>query len=76
MNTDTASSLPEEQMPLQDVFRKLEEIIEQMEQGNAGLEESFRAYQEGMKLVSYAHSTIDGIEKKLITLEEEAGSPV
>lgn len=45
-------------------------MIGKLEDEEIGLEESFRLYQEGMKLLKYCNTAIDKVEKKLIVLEE------
>lgn len=54
---------------LEESFEQLETIIEQMKTGDMTLEDSFKKYEEGMKLIKNCSNSIDRIEKKLIVLE-------
>ena len=54
---------------LEESFEQLETIIEQMKTGDMTLEDSFKNYEEGMKLIKNCSNSIDRVEKKLIVLE-------
>ncbi|RHU94868.1 exodeoxyribonuclease VII small subunit [Clostridium sp. OM07-10AC] len=54
---------------LEESFEQLETIIEQMKTGDMTLEDSFKKYEEGMKLIKNCSNSIDRVEKKLIVLE-------
>lgn len=56
---------------LETAFGELEELIRQMEQKETSLEESFKLYTTGMKLIKYCNDSLDKVEKKLIELSEE-----
>lgn len=56
---------------LEDSFQELETIIEKLEDEEISLEESFKLYQEGIKLVKKCNSSIDKVEKELIVISEE-----
>ena len=51
---------------LEESFEQLETIIEQMKTGDMTLEDSFKKYEEGMKLIKNCSNSIDRVEKKLI----------
>ena len=53
---------------LEESFEQLETIIEQMKTGDMTLEDSFKKYEEGMKLIKNCSNSIDRVEKKLIVL--------
>ena len=53
------------------LFQQLNHIIEQLEQEEISLEDSFRLYQTGMKLIKTCNASIDKVEKKIIVLEKE-----
>jgi len=55
---------------LEDAFKKLDEIIEELEKPDISLENSFALYQEGMKLIKACNDSIDKVEKELIILSE------
>ena len=54
---------------LEESFEQLETIREQMKTGDMTLEDSFKKYEEGMKLIKNCSNSIDRVEKKLIVLE-------
>lgn len=54
---------------LEESFEQLETIIEQMKTGDMTLEDSFKKYEEGMKLIKNCSNSLDRVEKKLIVLE-------
>lgn len=60
---------PEE--TLEDKMEQLEQVLEQLEQESLGLEDSFDLYQKGMELVKQCNQSIDRVEKKLLTIQEE-----
>lgn len=54
---------------LEESFEQLETIIAELEKGDMTLEDSFKKYEEGMKLIKNCSNSIDCVEKKLIVLE-------
>lgn len=56
---------------LQDIFAQLDKVIENMEQGDISLEESFLLYREGMDLLKTCNDKIDKVEKKMLILDNE-----
>ena len=56
---------------LETAFAELEELIRQMENKDTGLEDPFKLYTSGMKLIKYCNDSLDKVEKKLIQLGEE-----
>ena len=54
---------------LEESFEQLEMIIAELEKGDMTLEDSFKKYEEGMKLIKNCSKSIDRVEKKLIVLE-------
>lgn len=57
---------------LEQSMKELQTVIEKLEDEEIGLEEAFKLYQEGMKLLKYCNAAVDKVEKKLIVLEEGA----
>lgn len=55
---------------LEENFEKLEKLVETMENDELSLEESFKMYEQGMKLLASCNKDIDKVEKKLIILKE------
>lgn len=62
--------MAERKKTLEQSFESLDEIIEQLEQEEISLEESFKLYNTGMKLLKECNDSIDKVEKKLIVLNE------
>ena len=62
-------------MTLEESFDALDGIIDELQGGELTLEESFKKYEEGMKLVKNCKDSIDKVEKKLLVInggEDEA----
>lgn len=55
---------------LEESFLKLDQVIAQLEQEEISLEDSFKLYNDGMKLLKECNDSIDKVEKKLIVLNE------
>ena len=60
----------------EDAFARLSEIVEQLEAGEAGLEESLELYAEGMKLAQFCGERLSEAEKKIQKLSEKLKVPV
>lgn len=52
-------------------IEELEGILKELEKEEISLEDSFRLYNEGMKLLKSCNDTIDKVEKKLLVLNED-----
>ena len=61
----------ETQIPLEELFSKLEEVVKNLENPESSLEESFQYYNEGMQLLKRCNERIDSVEKKVLVLDEE-----
>lgn len=59
---------------IEQIIVELNTIIDELESGDASLEDSFLLYSEGMKLVKNCNDKIDKVEKKIIVLGESEGS--
>ena len=57
---------------LEESFEALDGIIENLQSGELTLEESFKKYEEGMKLIKNCNDSIDKVEKKLLVISGEA----
>jgi exodeoxyribonuclease VII small subunit len=57
-----------EDIRFEDVLGRLRGIVERLEGGNLPLEESLRAFEEGMELCRRGTVILDGAEKKVETL--------
>ncbi len=60
----------EEKITLEDMFRELETLTEQMEDPDITLEQSFDLYNRGMELLKKCNESIDSVEKKVLVLDE------
>lgn len=60
----------------EDAFARLSEIVEQLEAGEAGLEESLDLYAEGMKLAQFCGEKLSEAERKIQKLSEKLQVPV
>lgn len=63
----------EEVISLEDAFARIEEVISCLEAEEITLEQSFREYDKGMKLLHYCNATIDRVEKKVLQINESGG---
>lgn len=59
------------ELTLDETFERLEEAIGKLEQEDISLEESFRVYKEGMKLIKSCNEKIDRVEKEVLKLNED-----
>ncbi len=60
------------EVSLEETLQKIEETIAEMERPDISLEESFRAYESGIRMIQEANSRIDLVEKQMIMLQQEA----
>lgn len=68
-------TLPEEeQVPLEELFQNLEEVIGKLEGEDVNLEESFRLYKQGMELLNRCNTVIDTVEKKVLILDDNGNT--
>ena len=65
----------ENQMPIEEAFAKLSDIVEQMESPEITLEKSMELYRTGVRLLQQCKTTLDQVETELITLTEEGEVP-
>jgi exodeoxyribonuclease VII small subunit len=66
MASDSKSDAAPERF--EDILGRLRGIVERLEGGNLPLEESLRAFEEGMELCRRGTVILDGAEKKVETL--------
>lgn len=59
-------------LSVEESLTKLDKLINKLAQSDISLDESFKLYNEGLKLVKTCNSQLDKVEKKIIILEEEA----
>lgn len=58
---------------LEQSFEKLEQIIGNLENGDVSLADSFKLYNEGMKLIQNCNQQLDKVEKKIVVLNQKEG---
>ena len=58
-------------LSLEEAFGKLDTLIAELEKPENSLEASFRAFEQGMKLVKYCNDAIDKVEKKVLVLAQD-----
>ena len=58
---------------LEQSFEKIEQIIGNLENGDVSLEDSFKLYNEGMKLIQNCNQQLDKVEKKIVVLNQKEG---
>ncbi len=59
-----------ETLTLEQTFDCLTEAIEQLEDPDISLEDSFAVYEHGMKLLKACHDKIDAVEKKVLQINK------
>ena len=55
---------------LDELFTSLERVVDELEQGETTLEESFGLYKNGVTLLKQCSETIDTVEKSVLALDE------
>ena len=56
---------------LEDTFNKLEAVLNEMEQGELTLDESFKKYKEGMEFLNKCNTMLDKVEKQIMVVNGE-----
>ncbi len=59
------------ELTIEESFQKLDRMAEMLESDGIGLEESFRLYEEGMRLLKDLHERIEDYEKKMLVLNPD-----
>ena len=62
----------EKKQTFEQALRELEKIVEKVEQGEIGLEESIEKYAQGMQLIKHCRDILDQAEKRIETINKEA----
>ena len=66
-----------EQMTFEQALRRVEQIVHDLETGEAQLEESMKLYEEAAALVRYCSVTLESARQKIVKLKKgEDGAPV
>lgn len=71
IKADTEAGAVPEGLSVEDAFAQLQQILDRMDAEGVSLEESFRCYERGMKLIRYCNDTIDRVEKKVRVLSTD-----
>jgi exodeoxyribonuclease VII small subunit len=58
------------ELTIEQTFDKLEDTIAKLQQEDVSLEDSFKLYKEGMKLIKSCNDKIDRVEKQVLKLNE------
>ena len=62
------------QQTFEDALKRLEEVLDSLEHGNLNLEESVKAFEEGVGLVRLCHGRLDEVERRVeLLLKDETG---
>lgn len=75
----TTKEEPTEPQPtFEEAIEKLESIIDRIESGEVGLEDSLGEYEQGMKLVTRCRTILDRAQQKFaeLTVDEQGGLAV
>lgn len=64
--------MAKKKLSFEESLAKLEEIAEQIEQGEIGLEESISRYEEGMNLVKHCRDVLEKAELRIQKIQEKA----
>ena len=64
-----------EDQAFEELYRRLEETVEKLEQGGLPLEQSIALYEEGMELAKRCQVLLDGAEQRITKLRESFAQP-
>ena len=59
------------ELTYEQAYKRLEEIVEKMENGSVPLEESMKLFEEGTKLANFCNSKLNAAEQKFTQLITE-----
>ncbi len=62
---DAAPELKVGSLRFEDAIERIESLIEAIESGQIGLEESLHSYEHGMKLICHCRTILDAAEKRV-----------
>lgn len=65
------SNKEEKNITFEEAMAKLEQIVEQLENGEVPLEKSIALYKEGMELSKWCHETLKSAEEQLTLIMKE-----
>ncbi len=62
---------PKDETPYEQLVEQLEGIVDQIEGGELGLEESIKGYEQGIDLVKRARTILDRAEQRIMELNAD-----
>ena len=62
-----------EEMTFEQAMKRLEEIVTQLESGEAPLDKSMALFEEGTKLSAFLSKTLDEAEQKVLMIQKQDG---
>ena len=63
-------SAKKKEPPFEELYGKLEQTVEKLEQGGLPLEQSIALYEEGMELAKQCQAILDGAEQRITKLRD------
>lgn len=57
-------------LSIEEAFENLDTILEQLEDRDITLENSFQLYHKGMELLKYCNEKIDTVEKQMLQIDD------
>lgn len=69
--TEKNAEALQEKLSVEEAFAQIEEKIEALQADDITLEDSFKEYQEGMKLLKLCHEAIEEVEQKVQKIAED-----
>ncbi len=69
--TELTEDQEEKKFSVEEAFSQIEEKIKALESDDITLEDSFKEYQEGMKLLKTCHEAIKEVEQKVQKIAED-----
>ncbi len=68
---ENETSMTDQNQSLEELLADIENIINNLQQKDISLEDSFALYQQGIGKLKLCNEKIDAVEKKLLILDEE-----
>ncbi|MDO5548044.1 MAG: exodeoxyribonuclease VII small subunit [Eubacteriales bacterium] len=65
-----------EEMTFEQAMKRLEQIVTQLEAGEAPLDKSMALFEEGTKLSAFLSKTLDEAEQKVLLIQKKDGEEV
>lgn len=66
---DSKSAPAIDKLPFEDSIDRLEDLIEKIESGEVGLEETLQHYEQGTALIKHCHTILAAAEKRIAELK-------